>query len=248
MKLQIFSDIHLEFEDYVPDVSQADVVILAGDIWVGKKGVDWALESFQSKPVIYVLGNHEYWKHAHPKLIHDLQERTKNTNVHVLEKDFVTINGVNFFGATMWTDYNLYDDKQAAILVCWQMLNDYKRIRTSPNFGKFSPSDSVRIHNETIIWLTNELKNRKNEKNIVITHHAPNARSLQSENTKDILNAAYASHLDAFIQEFTPALWVHGHVHKSNDYMIGSTRVISNAKGNPYSRNSYFKDIFIIEI
>ena len=29
-----------------------------------------------------------------------------------------------------------------------------------------------------------------------------------------------------------PALWLHGHVHNSNDYMVGGTRVVSNPKGH----------------
>ena len=89
---------------------------------------------------------------------------------------------------------------------------------------------------------------RKGEKNIVITHHAPSAQSLPLESTKDILNAAYASHLDDVIKKYAPSLWVHGHVHKSNDYMIGETRVVSNSRGNPYSLNPVFEDVFIVDI
>lgn len=236
MKIQVMSDLHLEFDEYELLVDEADVVIMAGDIYVGDKGIKWVEKHIKHKPVIYVLGNHEYWKHAHPKLINDLQEKTKNTNVHILEKDVITIEGVNFLGATMWTDYNLYGNKQAATLVCWQMLNDYKRIRTSPKFAKISPGDTVRIHKETIAWLISELHSRKDEKNIVITHHAPSAQSLPLESTRDILNAAYASDLDDFIKKYSPLLWVHGHVHCSNDYMIGESRIVSNAMGNPYSR------------
>jgi len=42
MKLHILSDLHTEFADFVPPETDADVVILAGDIGVGLCGIKWA--------------------------------------------------------------------------------------------------------------------------------------------------------------------------------------------------------------
>jgi hypothetical protein len=39
-------------------------VILADDIHIGQKGIDWAKANFQDKPLIYVFGNHEYYGEA----------------------------------------------------------------------------------------------------------------------------------------------------------------------------------------
>ena len=63
MKLRILSDLHVEFEDFEPPPVDADVVVLAGDIHVRHHGVDWARERFPGVPVLYVLGNHEYYGH-----------------------------------------------------------------------------------------------------------------------------------------------------------------------------------------
>ena len=60
MKLKIYSDLHLEFARFEPVPSDADVVILAGDIDIKSRGVSWANDTFQC-PVIYVCGNHEYY-------------------------------------------------------------------------------------------------------------------------------------------------------------------------------------------
>ena len=60
MKIQIYSDLHLEFARFDPAPSDADVVILAGDIDIKSRGVSWANDTFQC-PVIYVCGNHEYY-------------------------------------------------------------------------------------------------------------------------------------------------------------------------------------------
>ncbi|GAA6623093.1 hypothetical protein NUACC26_089180 [Scytonema sp. NUACC26] len=34
-------------------------VVLAGDIHLREKGVNWVIENIPNKPVIYILGNHE---------------------------------------------------------------------------------------------------------------------------------------------------------------------------------------------
>ena len=58
MKLQLLSDLHNEFYRHggAPDIadSDADVVILAGDIDVGIHGLTWAISEAQrlDKPII----------------------------------------------------------------------------------------------------------------------------------------------------------------------------------------------------
>jgi hypothetical protein len=51
MRIRVLSDLHLEFKDWTPPKTDADVVVLAGDIHVGVKGVEWARRSFPSVPV-----------------------------------------------------------------------------------------------------------------------------------------------------------------------------------------------------
>ncbi len=58
LKLLIYSDLHIEFEDFTLTSIDYDVVILAGDIHIKNKGLEWAIENFPDKPVVYVLGNH----------------------------------------------------------------------------------------------------------------------------------------------------------------------------------------------
>ena len=42
MKIRVFSDLHLEFQGWVPPKSDADTVVLAGDVHVGVRGIEWA--------------------------------------------------------------------------------------------------------------------------------------------------------------------------------------------------------------
>jgi hypothetical protein len=45
MKLHILSDLHTEFGDFNPPATDADVIVLAGDIGVGRTGLVCPSES-----------------------------------------------------------------------------------------------------------------------------------------------------------------------------------------------------------
>jgi hypothetical protein len=62
-RLHIVNELPIEFEDFDPLASDADVVILAGDIGVGLEGLRWAEEPFPDRSVIYEPGNHEFYRH-----------------------------------------------------------------------------------------------------------------------------------------------------------------------------------------
>ena len=61
MKLHVLSDLHNEFLEYLSTGTskEADVIVLAGDIGSGVKGVEWARAEWPDKPIVYVAGNHE---------------------------------------------------------------------------------------------------------------------------------------------------------------------------------------------
>ena len=61
MNIAIYSDLHNEFSEYIPPKTDADLMVLAGDINVLERGVEWANEVFCC-PVIYVCGNHEFYR------------------------------------------------------------------------------------------------------------------------------------------------------------------------------------------
>ncbi len=108
MKLHILSDLHTEFAGFSPPDTNADVVILGGDIGVGLGGIEWAAAHFADMPVIYVPGNHEYYGHA-IELDDDLVNESV-ANIHVLNNDTVVINGVRYLGSTLWTDFRFYGE------------------------------------------------------------------------------------------------------------------------------------------
>jgi len=66
---------------------------------------------------------------------------------------------------------------------------------------------------------------------VVVSHHAPHPKSARGWPALDASDASYASDLTDLIQRYTPGLWIHGHVHQSRNYRVGSTRVVSNPRG-----------------
>ncbi len=87
-----------------------------------------------------------------------------------------------------------------------------------------------------------------NTYDVVISHHGPSPMSLPVNNPKEMVSAAYVSRLESVINDYQPAIWVHGHLHNSSDYHIGSCQVICNPRGYPGERNPEFREALIVEV
>lgn len=68
--------------------SDADVIVLSGDIHIGTQGIDWASQF--DVPVIYVLGNHEAYGASLDSLIGQCRVKANQyENVHLLENESI---------------------------------------------------------------------------------------------------------------------------------------------------------------
>ena len=248
MKLHVLSDLHIEFLQFIFPCVESDIVILAGDIHVGINGVKWAIENIKNKPVIYVLGNHEYYGNTYPKLLFKMKEVAKGTNIHILENDFICIDNVVFLGCTLWSNFELFGDHQLAAYRASQQLADYKKIRVSPKYSKLKSIDTLIIHKKSINWLEESLKKINSSKIVVVTHHAPSKKSIPEQYKDDILSAAYASDLSDLVSSSQAFVWIHGHVHDSCNYEIGETKIICNPRGYPDEMNQFFDPELIVNI
>ncbi|MCX7176024.1 MAG: metallophosphoesterase [Proteobacteria bacterium] len=246
MKFHILSDVHLEFGDLRPPRTDADVVVLAGDIGPGVEGVEWAELSF-AVPVIYVLGNHEFYGDCFNGLIDTARERCRGSHVHLLEDESLVVNGVRFLGATLWTDFALLGQDEVERNMIYSELNmtDCYMIRTSQPGGasraKLSSRLTLARHCASRRFLETALgqsvDSAKWQKTVVVTHHAPSARSLKGRKPTDRLDAAYASALDHLVARAD--LWIHGHIHEVRLYRVpeveglpkAGRRVVSNPRG-----------------
>ncbi len=247
MRIHILSDLHLEFGGFAfPDV-EADLVVLAGDTHVKRNGLRWVKETISHLPVLYLLGNHEYYGARFPRLVEKLKEFASGSNITVLEEDAVEIGGYRFFGSTLWTDMALFGDARAGSAEALVM-NDYRRVRKNPGYRKLRPIDTRFRHESSRKALTEFLIAGDSDRSIVLSHHAPSAQSLPDSRKTELISCAYASHLDDLIVEHEPLLWVHGHIHHSRDYRIGRTRVLANPRGYVDEPNPEFDPCFVVDL
>lgn len=246
MKIQIISDLHHEFGSTDLYFDNADVVVFAGDVHLGTKGIEWIKAKIPNKPVIYILGNHEYYKGSYPKTLHKIIETAKDSTIFVLENSFVDIDGIRFHGTTLWTDFSIFGNPMQYGMICQSKMNDYRLIRRDPSYSKMRTVDIFKIHQFSKLWLQESLENAVGLKNIVVTHHAPSIQSVPDHYKEDPITSAYASDLEGFILEHQPLYWIHGHIHTPSRYPIGTTEVICNPHGYIDERyNGYDKELII---
>ena len=232
-KVRLMSDLHLEFGPLVLEPTGEDVLVLAGDIDVRAKGARWAVEMAQQLdvPAVMIAGNHEFYRGGDPRgdmtsvyeALHEVAA-TSGGALTFLQNETAVVAGVQFIGATLWTDFDLLGNPARAKAVAADSMNDYMQIALAPNVW-FDPEHALAEHRRSVAFLEDEFKNDSVEPRVVVTHHAPSRRSVAGRYAQDKYSPAYASNLDALVTSSGAALWIHGHVHHSFDYAIGPTQV-----------------------
>ena len=258
MRIQILSDLHLEFDgnDIPPLAAGADLVVLAGDLApatthrIGDIAETWV----GARHILYVPGNHEYYGADIGDARDDLTAECERHDVTFLDPGAIAVGHVHFIGATLWTDFRL----DGAAGEAWahrdvgKNLADFTgaiRDRTAEG-GLLATHETARRHAEDRAFIEAELSKARDAARIavVITHHAPSPRCVRPWFASNPLNAGFASDLEDLISRFQPALWIHGHMHDPIDERIGETRVIANARGYPGVEGQDFDPAFVLEV
>lgn len=251
MRVRVHSDLHLEFSDWTPPPVVADVVVLAGDIDIGVRGLEWMRRRFPETPVVYVAGNHEFFGGRVHEVRERLREAARQHGIHLLDSEEVVIDGARFLGTTLWTDFALYGaDAQhvgSAMAEAKRAMHDYRVIRYGPQ-GRFKPEHALRMHGEQRRWLEGKLAEPFAGMTVVVTHHLPHRRSIHPKFFGDSLNTCFASDL-AHLVRAPVALWAHGHTHESIDYVESGTRVVCNPRGYiPMQPNVGFDPALVVDL
>jgi Icc-related predicted phosphoesterase len=253
MKVALASDIHLEFGAIeLENTQSADVLILAGDICqavdvnhdttMGRTCQTFFKQVSDRFPrVIYIMGNHEHYQGDYARSRERLQKMLDNhgcQNVHLLEKDTVTIDDVTFVGGTLWTDFNREDS-----LCMWhagRSMNDYKICKNSSRgiagggyAGRLQPEDTLADHKAMLDYIRIVTEGQEDKKFVLAVHHAPSSLSVAACYKDDLLmNGNFYTDLSEFILDRPQIrLICHGHMHNVSDYEIGTTRVVCNPRG-----------------
>ncbi|MCW8328720.1 metallophosphoesterase [Photobacterium sp. SDRW27] len=255
MRVQYQSDLHLEFmpepADYSIPQTDADVIVLAGDIGVrcDVRYIDWVLSQTRNKFTIVVAGNHEPYQSTWQKCIRSWRNATRGTHVHFLECESIEAFGARFLGATLFTDYDLFGSHDESMICAAAGLNDHRQVCVEPTFRAFTPSDALEKHIAAIDFLEAELGKPYIGKTVVVTHHAPSPRCLAQSFRDHYLAPAYASDLEHIMVKHEITAWFHGHLHYSVDFQVHHTRVLCNPRGYwPHQLNADFEPSKIVVI
>ncbi len=238
MRLQIVSDIHLEFGRIFHPYVAGDAIALLGDI--GHPHTDeyqaLVLEcSKQYRHVFVVAGNHEYYRR------HKTHEYTRELlralcapldNVHLLDNGFAIVDGVRFVGTTLWTALDHWTGTEAM-----QRMTDYRQIMKMGESKKVTVSwrDTNAWHREAVQYIEGQVEEarRAGQRVVVLTHHAPTFdERVQRGSRHGPDNPAYATELRHIIQA-PIVLWAYGHTHWCADFHLNGVRLVSNAFGYP---------------
>ena len=257
-RLWIFSDLHQDWADNAWDPTARaptfDVAVVAGDVHSPlTKAIDWLGDRLAGAPVIYVPGNHDFWwdggddRYTLADQISRGRDLAARRGVHLLIDDTVTLGGVRFLGATLWTDLRLGTGRRRtphARRARW--MNDYRRIRrrSSGKHKYVRPSD-------TLGAASGEPS---------VARRPARAAARRADGRRDASCAASVFAADAGVRPRTllsraicplieagqPELWVHGHVHNRVDYRIGATRIVCNPRGHVEESSSRTFDPSIV--
>ncbi|HEY0824525.1 MAG TPA: metallophosphoesterase [Ramlibacter sp.] len=237
MKLHLLSDLHLGQAGFAPPATDADLVVLAGDIARPREAVAWAREL--GKPVLYVPGNHEFYGASLPGTRQLLRELCEGTEIHGLDDAELRLGGVRFLGSTLWTDFLLFGEgpeRAAAVEAANRFMRDFQRIRIDDSGDALlTPDHCATLFRGHAGWLRARLDEAFDGPTVVITHHAPSPRSIHPRFTGSPVNLCFVSDAEHLLDGNRVQLWLHGHTHDSFDYEVAGTRVVCNPRG--YARD-----------
>lgn len=254
MRCHYLSDLHLEAGEFPFDLPRGDVLVIAGDLCHASRlspdrtdrysleqrdrvlrFAEQACTRFAN--VLLVAGNHDHYDGIYEETIASLRRGLPGFTV--LDDEAVEIGGIRFFGATFWTDFDGGDPRLMDAVR--KRMGEYFFVRTrnadaaaTPGLRKFQPEDAARACASAKHALAAAMAAAPRAPLVVITHHAPSRRGLNPLHRGNGADPAYASDCEALI-EAHPGIrfWVHGHTHIRRTYGIGTTRVVSNARGFP---------------
>ena len=253
MKILLLSDLHLSLHPLAPPQTDADVVVLAGDLGRPAAAIAWARQF--DRPTLFVAGNHEFYGSDLSTTMAQLRAAARGTRVQVLERDEWHLGGVRFLGCTLWSDHRLHaapDERERGLALALASMRDFSRIALAPGLDeRLSPAAAQRLCDESVAWLDRRFTQAHDGPTVVVTHFAPARGSIHARFAGSLVNACFVTDLESQIRRWQPRLWLHGHTHDSFDYRIGGTRVVANPRGyapDGVVENAAFDPGLLIEV
>ena len=168
----------------------------------------------------------------------------EGTNVHVLFDDNIIINGVNFVGSTLWSDFNLNQDQIRCMNYASTAMNDFNliKIQTEHSTNRLlTPTDALALHQAALRSIDDKLV--QDMPNIVVTHFGIHKDCAHPQYHGDLLSGAFNTDLIGFITQNKSKItaWIYGHTHHNHDFEIAGIPILTNQRGYaPYDLVSGF--------
>lgn len=257
--------------DLRPFKGKVDVVVLAGDIGcftddtIGRGPTRYAtqLADFMGVPVIFVAGNHEFYNcndiNHYLDRIRNPSLTVENNNVFILENKAITIAGVRFIGATLWTDYRVmgWEYEEDCMRAAERYMPDHRGAirKIGANGGKknFTAKDARQLCKDSVTFIQNELKRNPVTATVIVTHHIPITFS-ETINphfpTVDETTAGFMSHMPSLVELASSRgtqAWIFGHHHWSLQSEAYGVKLLSAQRGYQ-QENSNWAGPQILEI
>ena len=257
MRIQLFSDLHLErYPAFQPELAlDADVIVLAGDIGSYQSGsrlggTDFGLERFApalgatTARVLYVPGNHEYDGLDFDETRARLRATCERLGITWLDRETVIVGHVRFVGTTLWADF----DALAAGHELTRQLQLREKAFRAANF--YLGKNTTLRNGEPVLaegwramalecqaWLRAALAEPFDGSTVAVTHFAPSLKSADPRYGVTPGTAGFCNALDDLLP--LAEVWMHGHLHCMNDYLVSgvdggrpwSCRVVANPLG-----------------
>jgi predicted phosphodiesterase len=277
MRIQLFSDLHLErYPDFRPQLApDVDVVVLAGDIGSYQPGSrlltsDFGLERFSPlrpgsscSKVLFVPGNHEFDSLEFEDAYLRLREICDRLGITWLDREVVTLGPVRFVGTTLWTDFESLVDQQAGMTSqmqartkAYRAANYYLSKNTTLKLGEPVLAEGIReMSLECQAWLRAALSVPFDGTTVAVTHFAPSVLSADPRYGLAPGTSGFCNALDDLFP--LAQVWMHGHLHCMNDYIVEGSkdgqswacRVVANPLGYfSKGEQAAFRENLIIEV
>ncbi len=237
--------LHIDWRYYKNPESR--VLIIAGDtansLFTSKEVVGAAAEEYEH--VIVVDGNHEHY--GEDMTVRNGMEFFKEElkafpNVHYLDgTDTFVLDGVAFFGATGWYDFEAYANQGITSFTAQRAWASYSNDSRYPDFDGSSP---LRMAMEQSVQLAENVRDVQNDDEVasivMTTHMSPRADIMQWKAGDVFWNTLTPSYVNTSLKNCLEAdvnkkirYWVYGHTHTRKMTEIDGVIYANNARGYP---------------